>query len=72
MFIKDNTCDIPLKYQRTSVLRERRSVKDNAVTRVEKGMLRWFGHAEMINVSRLTAQIYRANGDGNEGRDLDI
>ncbi|GBP12759.1 hypothetical protein EVAR_6092_1 [Eumeta japonica] len=36
-------------------------LKEVVVTRVERGMLRWFGHLEKMNDSRLTEQIYRAN-----------
>ncbi|GBP66155.1 hypothetical protein EVAR_83935_1 [Eumeta japonica] len=40
-----------------------------AVTRVEKGMLQWFGYLERINDSRLTQQIYRVNVcDGRIGK----
>ncbi|GBP68865.1 hypothetical protein EVAR_46182_1 [Eumeta japonica] len=34
---------------------------EEVVTRVEKGMLRWFDHLERMNESRLTKQIYKTN-----------
>ncbi|GBP42876.1 Regulator of G-protein signaling 7 [Eumeta japonica] len=36
-------------------------LKEDVVPGVERGMLRWFGHLEKMNESRLTEQIYRAN-----------
>ncbi|GBP24944.1 hypothetical protein EVAR_12611_1 [Eumeta japonica] len=36
--------------------------KEDVVTRVKRGMLRWFDHLEMMNERRLMIQIYRANG----------
>lgn len=34
------------------------------MTKVEKNMLRWFGHIEQINESRLTEEMYKANLQG--------
>lgn len=51
-----------------NITRERSGVKNDVVTRIEKGMLQLFGHVEMIDVTRTTAQIYRANVDGNAER----
>ncbi|GBP23536.1 hypothetical protein EVAR_12817_1 [Eumeta japonica] len=36
-------------------------LKEDVVTKVERSMLRWFGHLERMNESGLTKQIYRAN-----------
>lgn len=50
-------------------VRERCGVKVDIVTRIEKGMLRWFGHVERMGSERLTKQIYDAKvNDGNAGR----
>ncbi|GBP51004.1 hypothetical protein EVAR_37161_1 [Eumeta japonica] len=38
------------------------SMKEDVVTKIERGMLRWFGHLGRMIESRLTKQIYRANG----------
>ncbi|GBP30675.1 hypothetical protein EVAR_75896_1 [Eumeta japonica] len=46
---------------RNSDVRERCGLKEDVVIRAEKGMLRWFGHLERMNESRLTKQIYRGN-----------
>ncbi|KAJ2951368.1 hypothetical protein O0L34_g13509 [Tuta absoluta] len=53
---------------RNSVIRERCGIKEDIVTGVEKGMLRWFGHVERMNERRLTKQVYMASVDGNVGR----
>ncbi|GBP84131.1 hypothetical protein EVAR_49137_1 [Eumeta japonica] len=45
---------------KNSDIKEWRSSKKAEVTRVERSMLRWFGHLENMNDSRLTKQIYRA------------
>ncbi|GBP16084.1 hypothetical protein EVAR_94422_1 [Eumeta japonica] len=46
---------------RNSDVRERCGLREDVVTRVERGMLRWFSHLERMNESRLTRQIYRAD-----------
>ncbi|GBP04784.1 hypothetical protein EVAR_3717_1 [Eumeta japonica] len=46
---------------RNSDVRQRCGLKEEVVTRVERGMLRWFGHLERMNESRLIKPIYRAN-----------
>ncbi|GBP65211.1 hypothetical protein EVAR_49011_1 [Eumeta japonica] len=45
---------------RKSDIRERGGLKEDVVTKEDRDMLRWFGHLEGINGSRLTKQIYRA------------
>jgi hypothetical protein len=35
-------------------------VKEDAVTKVEKNMLWWFGHVERMDERRLTKEIYEA------------
>ncbi|CAH1643265.1 unnamed protein product [Spodoptera littoralis] len=37
----------------------------DVVTRIEKGMLRWFGHVEMMDESRVTKEAYRADMNGS-------
>ncbi|GBP88180.1 hypothetical protein EVAR_99084_1 [Eumeta japonica] len=56
---------------RNSGVRERCGLKEHAVTRVARGMLRWFGRRERMNVRRLTKQICRedvCDGKVGEGR----
>ncbi|GBP75840.1 hypothetical protein EVAR_53912_1 [Eumeta japonica] len=36
-------------------------LKEDVITKIERGMLRWFGHLKKMNESRLIKQIYRAN-----------
>jgi hypothetical protein len=33
-------------------------VKEDVVTKIEKNMLRWFGHVERMDERRLTKEIY--------------
>jgi hypothetical protein len=42
-------------------------VKEDVVTKIEKNMLRWFGHVERMD-GRLTKKIYEADEGGNAGR----
>ena len=49
---------------RNSVIRERAGVKEDVVTRIEKGMLSWFGHMERMSERRLTRKIYMADMNG--------
>ncbi|GBP66209.1 hypothetical protein EVAR_97160_1 [Eumeta japonica] len=56
---------------RNSDVRERCGLKEEVVTGVERGMLRWFDHLTRMDMdeSRLTKQIYRANVcDGKVGK----
>ncbi|KAF9815912.1 hypothetical protein SFRURICE_009810 [Spodoptera frugiperda] len=53
---------------KNSVVREKCGLKDDVVTRIEKGMLRWFGHVERMDESRFTKEIYKANMSGTVGR----
>jgi hypothetical protein len=38
------------------------------VTKIEKNMLRLFGHVEMMDKRRLTKEIYEADMGGNAGK----
>ena len=38
------------------------------MTKVEKSMLRWFGHVERMSERRFTERIYMADVSGNAGR----
>ncbi|GBP59332.1 hypothetical protein EVAR_40718_1 [Eumeta japonica] len=42
------------------------NLKEDIVARVEKGILRWFGHPKRMDESTLTKQIYRANVYGEK------
>ncbi|GBP13915.1 Nose resistant to fluoxetine protein 6 [Eumeta japonica] len=55
-------CEVSRKDRcRNSDVRERCGLKKDVVTGIERGMLRWFGHLERTNETRLTKQVYRAN-----------
>jgi hypothetical protein len=53
---------------RYEVIREECDVKADVVTKIEKNMLRWFGHVERVD-ERLTKEIYEADLGGNVGRE---
>ncbi|GBP34821.1 hypothetical protein EVAR_21887_1 [Eumeta japonica] len=69
-------CGLSLKEKyRNSDIRERCSLKEDVVTKVERGMLWWFGHLERTcersSESRLTNQIYGTdvcNGEVSKNR----
>ncbi|GBP69445.1 hypothetical protein EVAR_48802_1 [Eumeta japonica] len=44
---------------RNSNVKDLCDLTEDVVTRIEKGMTRWFGHLERINESRLTKQLHR-------------
>ncbi|GBP77108.1 hypothetical protein EVAR_61110_1 [Eumeta japonica] len=46
---------------RNDDVRERCGLLEDVVTRVERGVLRWFRHLEGINESNPTKQIYKAH-----------
>ncbi|GBP42906.1 hypothetical protein EVAR_87285_1 [Eumeta japonica] len=46
---------------RNSEVRDWCGLKEDVVTGVERGRLRWFGHLEGMYGNRMTKQIYRAN-----------
>jgi hypothetical protein len=53
---------------RNDVIREECVVKEDIVTKIEKNMLRWFGHLERMDERRLTKEIYKADLGGIAGR----
>jgi hypothetical protein len=53
---------------RWTKIREECGVKEDVVTKIEKNMLRWFGHVEGMDETRLTKEIYKADLGGNAGR----
>ncbi|GBP10969.1 hypothetical protein EVAR_5525_1 [Eumeta japonica] len=46
---------------RYSDVKERYGLKEDVVTKLERGMLRRFGHLEKMNENRHTKEMYRAN-----------
>ena len=38
------------------------------MTKIEKSMLRWFGHVERMNEERLTKKVYKASVNDSVGR----
>ena len=53
---------------RNSEIRKRCGLKEDVVTKIEKSMLRWFGHVERMNEERLTKKVYKASVNGSVGR----
>jgi hypothetical protein len=53
---------------RNVVIREEYGVKDDVVTKIENNMLEWFGHAERMDETRLTKEIYKVDFGRNTGR----
>jgi hypothetical protein len=39
-------------------------VKEDVVTKIEKNLLRWFGHVERMDEERLTKEIYEVGVGG--------
>ena len=53
---------------RNDLIRERCGLNEDVVTKINKGLLRWFGHVERMDENRLTARIYRATVSGKVSR----
>ncbi|CAK1580205.1 unnamed protein product [Parnassius mnemosyne] len=53
---------------RNSEIRKRCGLKEDVVTKIEKVMLRWFGHVERMNEERLTKKVYKASVNESVGR----
>jgi hypothetical protein len=53
---------------RNEVIREECGVKEDVVTKIEKNMLRWFGHVERVDERRLSKEIYEADVGGTARR----
>lgn len=51
-------CDVFLRYRiKNSVIVELRGVKDDLVTGMEMGVLRWFDYVERMDVNRISTHI---------------
>lgn len=53
---------------RNSVIRGKCGMDGDIVTKIEKGMLRWFGHVERMDERRLTKRVYTKRVEGQVGR----
>ena len=40
----------------------------SVLERIERNVLKWFGHVERMGEERLVGRVYRANMEGNRGR----
>jgi hypothetical protein len=66
IFLKTN---FNFKMILNEVIRDECGVKEDVVTKIEKNMLRWFGHIERMDERRLTKEVYEADVGGNAGRE---
>lgn len=66
---ESNTCRLSfIDRMSNTIFQEHCGEKDDILTRTEKEMLCWFSHAEGMDVSGLTAQVYKGNVKGNAGQ----
>ena len=54
---------------RNEVIRRRCGLQRSLSEKEEEAALRWFGHVERMEGERLVKKIYRAEVEGNRGRD---
>lgn len=50
------------------MIRERCDLKESMVTKIEKDMIKWFKHMKRMSGSRVVEEIFKANVEGNIGR----
>ena len=53
---------------RNAVVRERCEL--SVLERIERKVLKWFGHVERVGEERLVKIMYRENVEGNRGRGI--
>jgi hypothetical protein len=58
--------------ERNEVIRHECSVKEDVVIKIERNMLRWFGHVEKMDERRLTEGIYVTVLSGNAAMERPI
>ncbi|XP_063542355.1 uncharacterized protein LOC134750982 [Cydia strobilella] len=64
-----SVCGVRLQDRiRNSVIREKCGLSEDVVTKIEKGMLRWFGHVERMSERRLTKRVYKGEVETGVGR----
>ena len=39
----------------------------SVLEKIERNVLKWFGHVERMGEERLVKRVYQANGEGNRG-----
>jgi hypothetical protein len=62
-------CGVRLRDRiRNSVIRKKCGVNEDVVTKIEMGMLRWFGHVNRMDDGRLTKKVYEKRVEGSVGR----
>ena len=53
---------------RNEVVRRRVGVSEKLSKRVDRKVLKWFGHVERMGSDRLTKRVYMSEVDGTRGR----
>ena len=53
---------------RSAIIRERCGCELSVLERIERNVLKWFGHVERMGEERSVKREYRANVEGNRGR----
>ena len=53
---------------RNAIIRERCRCELSVLERIERNVLKWFGHLGRMGEERLVKRVYRANVEGNRGR----
>ena len=52
---------------KNALIRERCGYELSVLERIERNVLKWFGHVERKGEERLIKRVYRANFEGNRG-----
>ena len=63
-----NICDIRRVDRGRNAIRERCGCELSVLERIERNVLKWFGHVERMREERLVKRVYQANVEGNRGR----
>ena len=53
---------------RNAIIKERCGCEFSVLERIDRNVLRWFGHVERMGEERLVKRVYRANMEGNRGK----
>ena len=53
---------------RNAIIRERCGCELSVLKRIERNVLKWFGHVERIVEESLVKRVFRANVEGHMGR----
>ena len=54
---------------KNEIIRERRRCELCVLKRIERNVLKWFGHVERMGEERLVKRVYQANLEGKRGKE---